>query len=237
MRIIGHRGARGEAPENTLGGFQYIQDLGIRAVEFDVRQLKDRALVIMHDDQFMRTAGQNKHLYECSSQELEPYNHAVTWSEWNKVEPTPLLEQTLKIIHNFDHIEVEVKAVKTQTEAEALTETLEQQLQGFEHSAVITSFDSKIHLALQQKKSGFKRGLLVETDVKFKAIEQALELGCIQIGWMNQLANSDIIQATQQAKLNVSVWTVNDVDRAKQLKDWGINGLITDYPKLMMQHF
>ena len=214
MRIIGHRGARGEAPENTLGGFQYIQDLGIRAVEFDVRQLKDRALVIMHDDQFMRTAGQDKHLYECSSQELEPYNHAVTWSEWNKVEPTPLLEQTLKIIHNFDHIEVEVKAVKTQAEAEALTETLEQQLQGFEHS-----------------------GLLVETDVKFKAIEQAIELGCIQIGWMNQLANSDIIQATQQAKLNVSVWTVNDVDRAKQLKDWGINGLITDYPKLMMQHF
>lgn len=51
MRIIGHRGARGEAPENTLGGFQYIQDLGIRAVEFDVRQLKDDALIIMHDDQ------------------------------------------------------------------------------------------------------------------------------------------------------------------------------------------
>ncbi|WP_180049963.1 glycerophosphodiester phosphodiesterase [Acinetobacter sp. YH12144] len=237
MRIIGHRGARGEAPENTLGGFQYIQDLGIRSVEFDVRQLKDRALIVMHDDQFIRTTGQDKYLYECESSELEPYNHAVTWSEWNKVEPTPLLEQTLKIIHNFDHIEVEVKAVKTQAEAEALTETLEQQLQGFEHSAVITSFDPKIHLALQQKKSGFKRGLLVETDVKFKAIEQALELGCIQIGWMNQLANSDIIQATQQAKLNVSVWTVNDVDRAKQLKDWGINGLITDYPKLMMQHF
>ena len=44
MRIIGHRGARGEAPENTLGGFQYIQEIGIRAVEFDVRQLKDNAL-------------------------------------------------------------------------------------------------------------------------------------------------------------------------------------------------
>ena len=43
MKIIGHRGARGEAPENTLGGFQYIHDLGIRAVEFDVRQLKDDA--------------------------------------------------------------------------------------------------------------------------------------------------------------------------------------------------
>ena len=47
MRIIGHRGARGEAPENTLAGFQYIHDLGIRAVEFDVRQLKDDELIIM----------------------------------------------------------------------------------------------------------------------------------------------------------------------------------------------
>ena len=45
MRIIGHRGARGEAPENTLGGFQYIHDLDIRAVEFDVRQLKDHELI------------------------------------------------------------------------------------------------------------------------------------------------------------------------------------------------
>lgn len=237
MRIIGHRGARGEAPENTLGGFQYIQDLGIRAVEFDVRQLKDRALVIMHDDQFMRTTGQDKHLYECSSQELEPYNHAVTWSEWNKVEPTPLLEQTLKIIHNFDHIEVEVKAVKTQTEAEALTETLEQQLQGFEHSAVITSFDPKIHYALNTQKSHFKHGLLIEDNVQFKAIDQALALGCCQIGWMNQLATKEMIRATQQANLNISVWTVNDIERAKELKDLGINGLITDFPKLMMQHF
>ncbi|WP_374664622.1 glycerophosphodiester phosphodiesterase [Acinetobacter sp.] len=236
MRIIGHRGARGEAPENTLGGFQYIQDLGIRAVEFDVRQLKDRALIVMHDDHFMRTTGQDKSLYECSSQELEPYNHAVTWSKWNKAEPTPLLEQTLKIIHNFEHIEVEVKAVKTQEDADQLTETLEQQLQGFEQVAVITSFDPKIHWALQQRKSGFKRGLLIETDVKLQAIEQALELGCCQIGWMNQLASPEMIQATQQAQLGISVWTVNDIDRAKQLRDLGINGLITDFPKLMMQH-
>ena len=45
-----------------------------------------------------------------------------------------------------------------------------------------------------------------------------------------------MIQATQQAQLGVSVWTVNEVERAKQLKDLGINGLITDFPKLMMQH-
>lgn len=52
MRIIGHRGARKEAPENTLGGFQHIKNLGIRGVEFDIRQLQDEELVVIHDDNF-----------------------------------------------------------------------------------------------------------------------------------------------------------------------------------------
>ena len=51
MRIIGHRGARREA-ENTLGGFQHIKNLGIRGVEFDIRQLQDQELVVIHDDSF-----------------------------------------------------------------------------------------------------------------------------------------------------------------------------------------
>ncbi len=235
MRIIGHRGARGEAPENTLGGFKYIQDIGIRAVEFDVRQLKDNALIIMHDDNFIRTTGHKKPLYECSHEELPLYNHAVQWSEWNQVEPTPLLNQTLNVIHNFEHIEVEIKEVASEAAAEKITLAVQQQLKGFEQSAIITSFDLKIHAALQQQKSQFKRGLLIETDIKHKAIDQALAFGCGHIGWMNELANQELIQATQAAKLNMSVWTVNDVERAKELRDLGVQGLITDYPKLMLQ--
>ena len=235
MIIIGHRGARGEAPENTLGGFQYIHDLGIRAVEFDVRQLKDGELVIMHDDNFLRTAGIDKNLYECDSTELAPYNQAHIWMDWDQ-QMTPTLRQGLNIMHDFNHLEVEVKAVESMAEAEKLAAELQKQLQGFQHTAVITSFDLKIHHALQQQKSEFKRGLLIEEDVKFKAIDQALELGCCQIGWMNQLATLDIIQATQRAKLDISVWTVNDLQRAITLQDLGVNGLITDFPKLMMQH-
>lgn len=236
MRIIGHRGARGEAPENTLGGFQYIQDLGVRAVEFDVRQLKDQQLVIMHDDHLIRTTGQDRPLYECSTQDLHHYNQAYGWKNWSNFEITPYLNQTLALIQNFEHIEVEIKAVETQAQAEQLTLALHQQLKGFEHSAVITSFDPKIHQALQAQQSTFKRGLLIEEDIQEQAIEQALHFGCCHIGWMNELATPRMIQATQQAQLGVSVWTVNEVERAKQLKDLGINGLITDFPKLMMQH-
>ena len=138
-------------------------------------------------------------------------------------------------MHDFEHIEVEVKAVKSMADAERLTIELQKQLQGFENTAVITSFDLKIHQTLQQQNSCFKRGLLIEDSIGQKAIEQALTLECCQIGWMNQLATDEIILATQKAQLNISVWTVNDIERAKKLRDLGIQGLITDFPKMMQK--
>ena len=235
MRIIGHRGARGEAPENTLGGFQYIHDLGIRAVEFDVRQLRDHELIIMHDDNMLRTTGIDQALYPLNSTQLDTYNQAHIWLDWEK-QVTPTLQQALQIMQDFEHLEVEVKAVATQAEAERLTQHLTQQLRGFEQSAVITSFDLKILQALQDQHSPFKRGLLIEDDIQHLAIEQALKYDCCQIGWMNQLATDDLLKATQQANLAISVWTVNDIERAKHLRDCGIDGLITDFPKMMLQH-
>ncbi|WP_174493278.1 glycerophosphodiester phosphodiesterase [Acinetobacter sp. Marseille-Q1623] len=232
MKIIGHRGARGEAPENTLGGFQYIHDLGIRAVEFDVRQLKDDELIIMHDDNFLRTTGVEQALYPLKSTELDTYNQAHIWMDWAK-QVTPTLKQSLQIMQDFEHIEVEVKAVETEAQAEKLTLELQRQLQGFEHNAVITSFDLKIHHALKQQGTQFKQGLLIEKDIGERAIEQALDLNCVQIGWMDQLAHDDIIKKTQAAQLNISVWTVNDIERAKHLRELGVQGLITDFPKMM----
>lgn len=235
MRIIGHRGARGEAPENTLGGFQYIHDLGIRAVEFDVRQLKDHELIIMHDDNMLRTTGSDQALYPLNSTQLDTYNQAHIWLDW-EMQSTPTLRQALQIMQDFEHLEVEVKAVETQAEAERLTQHLTQQLRDFEQRAVITSFDLKILQALQDQHSTFKRGLLIEDDIQHLAIEQALKYDCCQIGWMNQLATDDLLKATQQANLAISVWTVNDIERAKHLRDCGIDGLITDFPKMMLQH-
>ncbi len=232
MKIIGHRGARGEAPENTLGGFQYIHDLGIRAVEFDVRQLKDDALIVMHDDNFLRTTGIDQKLYHLDSTQFEAYNQANIWMDWEK-QVTPTLRQSLNIMHDFDHLEVEVKAVDTQAQAEKLIAELQQQLKGFEHTAVITSFDLKIHHALILQNTHFKHGLLIENNIGEKAIEQAIELQCCQIGWMNQLATDEIIKTTQKAGLAVSVWTVNDIERAKHLRNLKIDGLITDFPKMM----
>ena len=90
MQIIGHRGARGEAPENTLGGFQYLRDLGIRAVEFDIRQLSNYQLMIIHDDNFLRTTGVSGSVYD---QDIDPqqFDHRHNWKNWPQAEYLSLI--------------------------------------------------------------------------------------------------------------------------------------------------
>jgi glycerophosphoryl diester phosphodiesterase len=236
MRIIGHRGARGEAPENTLGGFRYLHDLGIRAVEFDVRQLKDDQLVVIHDDDFVRTTGKLQHVESCNLHEAQQFDHRHQWHAWAFEEYTPSLPHVMTCLTDFEHIEVEIKAVADEAAAERLILQLHQDLVGFEQAATITSFDVKILAALQQHQSHFKRGLLVEIPIGEYAIELAHQYRCCQIGWKDQLATDEIIQFTQQAELAVSVWTVNQVERAKHLQQLGIQGLITDVPSTMLQH-
>jgi glycerophosphoryl diester phosphodiesterase len=68
------------------------------------------------------------------------------------------------------------------------------------------------------------------------AIELADQYGCCQIGWKDQLATDEIIQRTQHAGLEISVWTVNDAERAKHLQHMGVQGLITDIPQEMRLH-
>ena len=236
MQIIGHRGARNEAPENTLGGFRYLRHLGIRAVEFDIRQLQDQHLIVIHDDDFARTTGQSQHVESCNLVQAQQFDHRHHWKTWAEPEHTPSLQQTLSCLTDFQHIEVEIKAVPDEAAAQRLIIQLQQDLQGFEQIVTITSFDIKILAALQQQQSHFKRGLLIELPLGEYAVELAQQYQCTRIGWKDQLATDEIIQCTQQAQLDISVWTVNDVARARHLQQLGVQGLITDVPHTMLQH-
>lgn len=236
MHIIGHRGARGEAPENTLGGFNYLKQIQIHAVEFDVRQLTDQHLVVIHDDNLKRTAGQNAPIETWHIDDLIHHDHRVAWTDWQSPEPTPELKDVLNIIANFSHIEVEIKAVASADAANQLVTSLLPQLSALHDAVVITSFDTQILHALNQQQATFKKGLLIESEPD-QAIELAQALNCQQIGWMDALATAERIKRTHDVGLQTSVWTVNDIARAEALYQLGIHGLITDFPLHMKQHF
>lgn len=75
-RLLGHRGARSEAPENTLFGFQHahsLQSRGLAGVEFDVQLTADGHLVIFHDDTLLRLCGLQSRIDQLSLVEIQRY--------------------------------------------------------------------------------------------------------------------------------------------------------------------
>ncbi|WP_410211883.1 glycerophosphodiester phosphodiesterase [Aquirhabdus sp.] len=250
MKIIGHRGARGEAPENTLGGFQHIINLGLKAVEFDVRLLKDGQLAVLHDATLQRTAGQPDLLLNLNITDLNRFDNRQGWADWTHPEPVPSLQQVLYFIIDFEHIEVEVKAVEDQTAVEDVCLQLIEELDGWANAKAITvtSFDVRILAELKRLRDDLKHtlktGLLLElhsdtphhSDMEGSYEAVARDLGCTRIGLSDKLATASAIAAIKQANLQLSIWTVNSIERAKELQSWGVDGLITDHPTRMLHN-
>jgi glycerophosphoryl diester phosphodiesterase len=68
--VIGHRGSRGHAPENTLASFQGAVALGVDAMEFDVRVSRDGMLTVFHDAMLERTPDTTGPLADRTAAEL-----------------------------------------------------------------------------------------------------------------------------------------------------------------------
>ena len=72
--IIGHRGAKGIAPENSLSGFKKAIELGIDGIELDVHLTKDNKLVVIHDMDLKRLAGLRIPIKQLTFKELKEYD-------------------------------------------------------------------------------------------------------------------------------------------------------------------
>ena len=72
--VIGHRGAKGIAPENSLSGFKKAVELGIDGIELDVHLTKDRKLIVIHDMDLQRLAGLKIPIKQLTFKELKEYD-------------------------------------------------------------------------------------------------------------------------------------------------------------------
>ena len=74
VKIIGHRGAKGEMPENTLMAFQYALDIGVHALELDIHLTKDKKIVVIHDNSINRTSNGKGNINNLTLKELQQYD-------------------------------------------------------------------------------------------------------------------------------------------------------------------
>lgn len=109
MRIIAHRGASAEAPENTLAAFRRAIALGVEMIELDVRLTRDRVPVVIHDETLSRTAGGEGRVAEIGFAELRRHSAGAWFDPRFADERIPRLAEVFDLTRNGTAVNVEIK--------------------------------------------------------------------------------------------------------------------------------
>ncbi|MDX1756616.1 MAG: glycerophosphodiester phosphodiesterase [Marinobacter sp.] len=230
MIIYGHRGAKGEAPENTLAGFKHAYRHGIRRFEFDLALSRDGLPVVIHDLTLERTTGQTGKVIEHTAQALRRLDARQNAAKWPTPTGIPSLDDVLSAIPDFEHLQLEVKSDKRShlnVLANRLTELV--QRRDLYQRIVITSADSWFLQEVHRRDRRVQIGVVV--DRRFpKATTVARRLNCnyLILNW--KLCSKALVEDAHRHDLHVSTWTVNRIHDMLELESQGVDSIITDYP-------
>lgn len=228
MRILGHRGASADAPENTLPAFRLALSAGADGVELDARLCGSGEVVVFHDATLDRLTGRPGLVAETSWSTLRALEVATPAGR----APIPLLSEVMEALPRTAFINVELKAdgncfrLATRV-ARLLLEG------GHQSHVVVSSFQPLCLVALAARAPSLRRGLLLDPDQPYW-----LQAGVLAVPWVGRDAVHPADSQLTHARLNhwhargreVAVWTVDDVARARTLLEWGVDSLITNRP-------
>ncbi len=224
-RKIGHRGAKGHLAENTLESIQKALDLGVDAVEIDVHRCRTRELVVIHDFTLDRTTNGEGEVSEKTFDQLQAL----------KVEGDfriPLLTEVLDLIQGKCHINIELKGSDT---AAGTCEIIKDYITGKNWNYgdfIVSSFQKKELFDVYKINPKIQIGVLSKASLR-EAIEVGKQLKAKAIHPSIGIVTRKNVQKTQQEGFQVNVWTVNDPDSIARMKDFGVDGIISDFPDLL----
>lgn len=227
--IYGHRGAKGEAPENTLASFRRCLERGVRHCELDLHLSRDGELMVIHDPTLKRTTGRRGKVSQHEAATLTTYDARLAGPEWKHPCPIPKLSELFEKCA-FDHWQLEVKSASPERAARIVLAIRELAAR---HALIdritVTSGSRTVLRTLQRLTPELARGLVAEHDW-LDPLKVARQYACSLLALKWTLCNRSRIEKAQRLGLHVSVWTVNDPGMMRRLMDMGVDSLITDYP-------
>lgn len=221
MLRIGHRGARGHAPENTLAAIE--KAIGFRAdmVEFDVQRTRDGQLVLLHDAMLDRTTDGHGAIAELS------------WDEVRRVrvggiEPLPLLTDALRLTSGRAGVMIELKTEGIGREAVRLVR--ESRFQG---AVVYASFLHDLLLEVRDADSDAQTLALIEA-IPVDRTAFASDARATHVGVSFETLTESFVAALHARSLRVFVYTVNEPADIRAARAMGVDGIISDYPDRLL---
>lgn len=220
--VIAHRGASGDAPENTLAAFDLALAQGADALELDVRPAADGSLVTVHDKTLARTTGDERAVEALTAAELRRLDHPAGPTTLDAVlarygattryfidlkDPAPAWEHRV------------LDAVERHDVAERVT------LQSFDAGALI-----RLHAAAPA---------LVYSTVYRRADSVEIDLGAVPrfataIAPWHPHVDADMVARARARGLAVRPWSVDDAAEAERLLALGVSGLFTNLPRVVV---
>jgi len=220
---IGHRGAMGHEPENTIASFRKALALNVDAIELDVYVCKSGELIAMHDNKVDRTTNGKGYTQEKTFTELRELDAG-------NGELIPTLEEVLDVIDKKVIVNVELKGSNT---ALATSQVIRKYIttKGWDVTDfMVSSFD---HLELKKFKTLYPEisvGALIE-GVPLSYCDSAIELEADSVNLSLEFINQDFVNAAHEKGLKVYVWTVNDHDDIEKVKALNVDGIFTNFPE------
>lgn len=234
--VIGHRGAAGCAPENTLAGLRRAQAIGCRWVEFDVRLTGDGELILLHDERLERTTnGRGK----ARAQPFAAIRHLDAGGWFGPAfvdEPVPTLAQAIKVLAELGiGANVEIKATRGRAAATgaAVADLVSRQWPARLPPPLISSFLKDALAAARDRAPEIGRGLLFRV-VPRDWHARADRLGCATINLDHRRLRPATVAEIRKSGYAVLAYTVNDAARARELFGWGVASVFSDVPDTIL---
>ena len=233
--IYGHRGAKGEVPENTLASFTYCLEAGVRCCELDLHLSSDDILMVIHDATLKRTTGVGGKVSQYLAQELTGMDARRTGPHWPQPCPIPTLESLFQQCP-FEHWQLEVKSA-SRTRALRTINALKTLIEKYhlQTKVTVTSSSREVLKALNELAPELAKGLVAEY-AWLDPIKVAKQYNCQMLVLNWTLCTPERLHKAQKQGLHVSVWTVNELSLMRRLVELGVDSLITDFPSLAKAH-
>ncbi|HEX6461815.1 MAG TPA: glycerophosphodiester phosphodiesterase family protein [Candidatus Saccharimonadales bacterium] len=221
MQIIGHRGACGYEPENTLASFKKALELGVDAIELDVYALQTGELVVIHDDTVDRTTNAQGYVTDYSFEQLRKLDAG-------KGQMIPTLQEVLNLVDKRVPVNIELKGTGT---ARPVANVIDQYKQkGWANEQFIVSSFNHVELAAFSSVMPDIRisALIVGIPIDYAAF--ASKLHAYSANFSSEFITAELVIDAKARGLKVFVFTVNDKREVHRMQALEVDGIFTNYP-------
>lgn len=228
-QIIAHRGASATFPENTLAAIQGAIDAGADWVEIDVQESADGVVVVIHDSDLKKIAGQPLKVWETTADKLRSFDIGSWFDPTFADQRIPTLAEVLELCKGKIRLMIELKSYGHDQQLEQRVIDLVEAADMQQDVAIISLKLSALR-QVRTLRPDWPTGLLIPVAVGNPA---RIDADFLAVSAAN--ANRAMIRAAHARGKAVQVWTINDSLHMSRLIDAGVDGIITDDPQLLRE--